>query len=108
MTEALKDFYQRRVNNCGYASIICLHEYNDNNDNSLLLYHANKRIAYYFSFASRAETYQIQRSSTFPVPVDPVKEIFLTIGFSHSSLPTEGAFDREEVTTFKTPAGKPA
>ena len=47
-------------------------------------------------------------SVTLPTFVDPVKEIFLTMGFSHSSFPTAGALARDAVTTFSTPAGRPA
>lgn len=45
---------------------------------------------------------------TFPVAVDPVKDIVATRGLSHRALPTDGAFAREQVTTLITPGGKPA
>ena len=49
-----------------------------------------------------------KHTETLPTLVEPVKEIFLTVGFSHSSCPTDGALVRDAVTTFSTPAGRPA
>ena len=42
-----------------------------------------------------------------PTPVEPVKEIFLTMGEVVSSSPTSGVFLRA-LKTFTTPFGKPA
>lgn len=43
-----------------------------------------------------------------PTSVDPVNDIPATNGLLQSKSPTEGAFERLQVTTLKTPFGKPA
>lgn len=43
-----------------------------------------------------------------PTSVDPVNDIPATNGLLQSKSPTEGAFDRLQVMTLKTPFGKPA
>ncbi len=45
-------------------------------------------------------------ASTRPTSVEPVKDRWRTVSLSHSSLPM--AADLAAVTTFSTPAGKPA
>lgn len=56
----------------------------------------------------RSIDYGINIDTTLPTTVEPVKEIFLTIGFSHNILPTSPALDLEHVTIFNTPGGRPA
>lgn len=45
---------------------------------------------------------------TFPVAVEPVKEILATRGSVQRTCPTDGVFSLEQGTTLKTPAGMPA
>lgn len=45
---------------------------------------------------------------TFPVAVDPVKEILATRGSVQRTSPTDGVFSLEQGTTLNTPAGIPA
>lgn len=45
---------------------------------------------------------------TFPVAVDPVKEILATRGSVQRTCPTDGVLSLEQGTTLKTPAGIPA
>lgn len=47
-------------------------------------------------------------SHTFPVAVDPVKEILDTSGSVQSASPTSLALDLEQGTTLYTPGGIPA
>lgn len=45
---------------------------------------------------------------TFPVAVDPVKEILATLGSVQRTCPTAGALSLEQGTTLTTPGGTPA
>jgi hypothetical protein len=51
---------------------------------------------------------QLVSKLTLPTTVEPVNDIFLTVGFSHNIFPTSPALFLEHVTTFNTPGGRPA
>lgn len=68
----------------------------------------NKQNVLKLSSAGAAVSSRGRRRLTFPVAVDPVKEIFATSGSVQRTCPTEGVFSLEQGTTLKTPAGIPA